>query len=97
MKFLIYDGTTQRTCLRLMGRKMLVALMMEGKFSGEAFIRRTPTTTCSPLWHENSSRKVVSVILPMLCGKNWVKNRQSISHQRLPPRQSGNGNGVRNS
>jgi hypothetical protein len=33
--FLIYDGTTQRTCLRLMGRKMLVALMMEGKFSGE--------------------------------------------------------------
>jgi len=35
VKFLIYDGTTQRTCLRLMGRKMLVALMMEGKFSGE--------------------------------------------------------------
>ncbi len=35
MKFLIYDETTQRTCLRLMGRKMLVALMMEGKFSGE--------------------------------------------------------------
>ena len=35
MKFLIYYGTTQRTCLRLMGRKMLVALMMEGKFSGE--------------------------------------------------------------
>ena len=33
MKFLIYDGTTQRTCLRLMGRKMLVALMMEGKSS----------------------------------------------------------------
>ncbi|RXH53787.1 DEAD/DEAH box helicase [Granulicella sibirica] len=35
VKFMIYDGTTQRTCLRLMGRKMLVALMMEGKFSGE--------------------------------------------------------------
>jgi len=35
VKFLIYYGTTQRTCLRLMGRKMLVALMMEGKFSGE--------------------------------------------------------------
>ncbi len=34
-QFLIYDETTQRTCLRLMGRKMLVALMMEGKFSGE--------------------------------------------------------------
>jgi hypothetical protein len=35
VKFLICDGTMQRTCLRLMGRKMLVALMMEGKFSGE--------------------------------------------------------------
>jgi hypothetical protein len=35
VKFLIYDETTQRTCLRLMGRKMLVALMMEGRFSGE--------------------------------------------------------------
>jgi hypothetical protein len=35
VKFLIYDETTQRTCLRLMVRKMLVALMMESKFSGE--------------------------------------------------------------
>jgi hypothetical protein len=35
VKFLVYFGTTQMTCLRLMGRKMLVALMMEGKFSGE--------------------------------------------------------------
>jgi len=35
VKFLVYAGTTQLTCLRLMGRKMLVALMMEGKFSGE--------------------------------------------------------------
>ena len=30
-----HQGTTQTTCLRLMGKKMLVALMMEGKFSGE--------------------------------------------------------------
>jgi superfamily II DNA or RNA helicase len=35
VKFFVYLGTTQVTCLRLMGRKMLVALMMEGKFSGE--------------------------------------------------------------
>jgi hypothetical protein len=35
VKFLVYGGTTQTTCLRLMGKKMLVALMMEGKFSGE--------------------------------------------------------------
>ena len=35
VKFFAYFGTAQMTCLRLMGRKMLVALMMEGKFSGE--------------------------------------------------------------
>jgi hypothetical protein len=35
VKFVTYAGTMQETCLRLMGRKMLVALMMEGKFTGE--------------------------------------------------------------
>jgi len=35
VKFVTYAGTMQKTCLRLMGKKMLVALMMEGKFSGE--------------------------------------------------------------
>lgn len=35
VKFLTYKGTMQEICLRLMGKKMLVALMMEGKFSGE--------------------------------------------------------------
>jgi hypothetical protein len=35
VKFFIYAFSTQMTCLRLMGKKMLVALMMEGKFSGE--------------------------------------------------------------
>jgi hypothetical protein len=35
VKFVTYSGTMQEICLRLMGKKMLVALMMEGKFSGE--------------------------------------------------------------
>lgn len=35
VKFVKYAGTMQETCLRLMGKKMLVALMMEGKFTGE--------------------------------------------------------------
>ena len=35
VKFLVSKATTQTMCLRLMGKKMLVALMMEGKFSGE--------------------------------------------------------------
>jgi len=44
VKFVTYAGTMQETCLRLMGKKMLVALMMEGKFSGEVCYLWTPTT-----------------------------------------------------
>jgi superfamily II DNA or RNA helicase len=35
VKFLQYAGTMQETCLRLMGKKLLVSLAMEGKFSAE--------------------------------------------------------------
>jgi hypothetical protein len=35
VKFLCYAGTMQAKCLRLMGKKLLVALALEGKFSGE--------------------------------------------------------------
>jgi len=33
VKFLHYTGTMQETCLRLMGKKLLVSLAMEGKFA----------------------------------------------------------------
>jgi len=35
VKFLCYEGTMQTSCLHLMGKKLLVALTMEGKFAGE--------------------------------------------------------------
>jgi len=35
VKFLCYEGTIQTSCLRLVGKKLLVALTMEGKFAGE--------------------------------------------------------------
>jgi hypothetical protein len=35
VKFLCYESTMQAKCLRLMGKKLLVALAMEGKFAGE--------------------------------------------------------------
>ena len=35
VKFLMYTGTVQENQIRLMGKKLLVAMMMEGKFSGE--------------------------------------------------------------
>src|SRR5205807_5198416 len=34
-KFLAYAGTMQENCLRLMGRKLLVSLAMEGKFANQ--------------------------------------------------------------
>lgn len=35
VKFFAYRGTMQEVCLRLMGKKFLVALAMEGKFASE--------------------------------------------------------------
>jgi hypothetical protein len=35
VKFFAYAGTMQEVCLRLMGKKLLVALAMEGKFTSE--------------------------------------------------------------
>jgi hypothetical protein len=35
VKSLCYEGTMQTSCLSLMGKKLLVALTMEGKFAGE--------------------------------------------------------------
>jgi hypothetical protein len=35
VKFLAYAGTMQERCLRLMGKKLLVSLALEGKFSTE--------------------------------------------------------------
>jgi hypothetical protein len=35
VKFFYYSGTMQETCLRLMGKKLLVSLAMEGKFAND--------------------------------------------------------------
>ena len=35
MKFFYYAGTMQETCVRLMGKKLLVSLAMEGKFASD--------------------------------------------------------------
>ena len=35
VKFFAYSGTMQEVCLRLMGKKLLVALAMEGKFTSD--------------------------------------------------------------
>jgi len=35
VKFFYYAGTMQEACLRLMGKKLLISLAMEGKFASE--------------------------------------------------------------
>jgi hypothetical protein len=35
VKFFYYSGTMQETCVRLMGKKLLVSLAMEGKFASD--------------------------------------------------------------
>jgi len=35
VKFLHYAGTMQESCLRLMGKKLLVSLALEGKFAND--------------------------------------------------------------
>src|SRR5260370_2505191 len=35
LKFLCYERTMQAKCLRLLGKKLLVALAVEGKFAGD--------------------------------------------------------------
>jgi hypothetical protein len=36
VKFFYYTGTMQEACLRLMGKKLLVSLAMEGKFASDS-------------------------------------------------------------
>ena len=45
VKFLTYKGTMQETCLRLMGRKMLVALMMEASSRAKGCSHSMPMRT----------------------------------------------------
>ena len=57
VKFLCYEGTMQTACLRLMGKKLLVALPMEGKFAEKVCRTSTKTMTCFPPWRESGSRE----------------------------------------
>ena len=57
VKFFIYALSTQMTCLRLMGRKTLVGLMMEGKFWGEGIHSMDAEDDMMDPWHESWSRK----------------------------------------
>jgi len=46
VKYLAYANTAQESCLRLMGRKLLVSLAMEGKFSNEGLQAWARMMTC---------------------------------------------------
>jgi len=69
VKFLCYEGTMQAACLRLVGKKLLVALTMEGKFAGGDCRRSARTTTCSPRWRGNWWRGMVLEKQPTPSGR----------------------------
>jgi hypothetical protein len=73
--------------LRLMGRKMLVALMMEDKFSGEDLHSMDADDEMLAAMARELVEKGVVGDSADAVWKNCAKNGQPISHQRLPPRQ----------
>ena len=77
VKFLCSEGTMQTSCLRLMGKKLLVALTMEGKFAGEGLQTSMKTMTCSRRWRGNWSRGTASAILPTRFGEPSTQNIKS--------------------
>ena len=83
VKFLCYEGTMQAKCLRLMGKKLLVALAMEGKFAGDGLQTLDEdddmlTSMAKELVEKNRIGE----------GADLVWKRLNAEHQRLfPPEQ----------
>ena len=80
VKFVTYSGTMQETCLRPMGKKMLVALMMEGKFSGEG-LQALDADGGPPRarWRANLWRRPESENPPTPYGENSTKRGRRFS------------------
>lgn len=84
VKFLCYEGTMQTACLRLMGKKLLVALTMEGKFAGEG------------LQNIDEDDDMLSAMVRELVERNGIGETAdsvwkalSTEHQKLFPATSG--------
>jgi len=54
VRFLCYENTAQVGCLRLMGKKLLVSMALEGKFSDSGLQAMDDGPMCLPRWHGNS-------------------------------------------
>ncbi len=89
VKFLCYEGTMQAKCLRLMGKKLLVALAMEGKFAGEGLQTLDEdddmlTSMAKELVEKNGIGE----------GADLVWKRLNAEHQRLFPARTETGSSV---
>jgi len=89
VKFLCYEGTMQAKCLRLMGKKLLVALAMEGKFAGEGLQTLDEdddmlTSMAKELVEKNGIGE----------GADLVWKRLNAEHQRLFPAKTEPGSSV---
>ncbi len=77
VKFLAYSGTMQETCIRHMGKKMLVALMMDCKFSGEGLQSLDANEDLLSAMARELVEKGGVGKRPMLSGRTWSANGQS--------------------
>jgi hypothetical protein len=73
------EGTRQRSWLRLMWKKLLVALTMEGKFAGEGLQSIDEDMTCFRQWRGNWSRGTVLARPLIPFGKLSAQNIKSYS------------------
>ena len=69
VKFLMYAGTVQENQIRLMGKKLLVAMMMEGKFAEKASTASKRMTTWSRRWFASCSKRAKWANQPMRFGR----------------------------
>jgi hypothetical protein len=81
VKFLCSEGTMQTSCLRLMGKKLLVALTMEGKFAGEG-LQSIDDDMLSAMARELVERNGIGVTA------DSVWRALSTEHQKLFPTNS---------
>jgi hypothetical protein len=84
----VYEGmktSMQEICLRLMGRKMLVALMMEGKFSGEGLQSLDADEDLMSAMARELVEKAALANRPTQSGSSWMRRgrvRWSMMFQR---------------
>ena len=100
VKYMAYAGTMQENCLRLMGKKLLVSLAMEGKFANHGLQALDDDDECSPRMARELVMQKASVKRQMHAGARFSANILVFWNRNGPqwrvPRSPRNGKNGRN-